>query len=252
MKRIEEFRKILEDLNFENEEVRETLMEIFLKQIDDIANLDHLRDSRAGKPEAIYAEGKTPEEILKIIRQALDDLDGILVTRASREQIEAISKEFPDASINERSGTVIVGKRKEGVGKVAILTAGTSDIKVAEEAAMTAEFLGLEVKKFYDVGVAGLHRLIRPLKEIINSDVDSIIVVAGMEGALPSVVAGLVDLPVIAVPTSVGYGVNMEGLTTLFSMLQSCSSGVAVVNIDNGFGAAVFASMISRIRNRSR
>jgi hypothetical protein len=145
-----------------------------------------------------------------------------------------------------------VGKRKEGVGKVAILTAGTSDIKVAEEAAMTAEFLGLEVKKFYDVGVAGLHRLIRPLKEIINSDVDSIIVVAGMEGALPSVVAGLVDLPVIAVPTSVGYGVSMEGLTTLFSMLQSCSSGVAVVNIDNGFGAAVFASMISRIRNRSR
>jgi hypothetical protein len=252
MERIEEFKKILEDLDFEKEDVRDSLLEIFLKQIDGIANLDHLRGARAGKPEAIYAEGKTPEEILRIVREALDDLDGILVTRASKEQIEAISREFSDASINERSGTVIVGKRKEGVGKVAILTAGTSDIRVAEEAAMTAEFLGLEVKKFYDVGVAGLHRLIKPLKEIINSDVDSIIVVAGMEGALPSVVAGLVDLPVIAVPTSVGYGVSMNGLTTLFSMLQSCSSGVAVVNIDNGFGAAVFASMISRVRNKSR
>ncbi|RLI84554.1 MAG: nickel pincer cofactor biosynthesis protein LarB, partial [Archaeoglobales archaeon] len=131
-------------------------------------------------------------------------------------------------------------------GKVAILTAGTSDIPVAEEAAETAEFLGMDVIKFYDVGVAGIHRLVEPIERIKREKVNAIIVIAGMEGALPSVVAGLIDKPVIAVPTSVGYGVNLGGLTALFAMLQSCSSGVAVVNIDNGFGAAVFAYLIAR------
>ncbi|MBO8181567.1 MAG: nickel pincer cofactor biosynthesis protein LarB [Archaeoglobus sp.] len=250
-KNVNEIRKILEEIGELDEESREELVKIFLKQVEDFANFDHLREARAGKPEAIYAEGKTPEEIVKILKESLKVLEGVLVTKASDEQIEAILKAFPDAFVNEKSGTIIVGKRKEKFGRVAILTAGTSDIRVAEEAATTAEFLGLEVLKYYDVGVAGLHRLINPIKEILGSEVDSIIVVAGMEGALPSVVAGIVDLPVIAVPTSVGYGVSLNGLTTLFSMLQSCSSGVAVVNVDNGFGAAVFASLISRrIRKR--
>jgi len=131
------------------------------------------------------------------------------------------------------------------------LTAGTADIGVAEEARVTAEFLGLEVLRFYDVGVAGLHRIVEPVRIIRENNVDSVIVVAGMEGALPSVIAGLLDIPVIAVPTSVGYGVHLKGISTLFAMLQSCPSGVAVVNIDNGFGAAVFAYLISRVKTKS-
>ncbi|MEM0022918.1 MAG: nickel pincer cofactor biosynthesis protein LarB, partial [Archaeoglobaceae archaeon] len=144
------------------------------------------------------------------------------------------------------------GRANEKTGKVAILTAGTADVAVAEEARVTAEFLGLETLTFYDVGVAGLHRVIEPVRAIMNSDVDSVIVIAGMEGALPSIVASLVDLPVIAVPTSIGYGVHLKGISTLFAMLQSCPSGVAVVNVDNGFGAAVFAYLISRVARGKR
>ncbi len=251
--KIEELRRILEELKSElndSPDFRKEIVKMFFQQIEDFANYDHLREARAGKPEAIYAPGKSPEEVVKILKESLRFSDGVLVTKASEEQIKHIVKTFSEAEVNEKSGTVIVGKKREKIGKVAILSAGTSDISVAEEAATTAEFLGLDVKRYYDVGVAGIHRLINPLKDILGDDVDSIIVVAGMEGALPSVVAGMVDLPVIAVPTSVGYGVSLQGLTTLFSMLQSCSSGVAVVNIDNGFGAAVFASLISRIKRR--
>ncbi len=251
--KIKELRKILKELKSELNnlpELRKEIVEIFFQQIENFANYDHLREARAGKPEAIYAPGKSPDEIIKILKESLKISEGVLVTKASKEQIKSIVKAFPNAEVNAKSGSVIVGKKKEKIGKVAILTAGTSDISVAEEAATAAEFLGLDVKRYYDVGVAGIHRLINPLKDILSDDVDSIIVVAGMEGALPSVVAGMVDLPVIAVPTSVGYGVNLQGLTTLLSMLQSCSSGVAVVNIDNGFGAAVFASLISRVRRR--
>ncbi len=251
---IEELREILEILKSElsnSPDLRKEITELFFQQVEDFANYDHMREVRAGKPEAIYAPGKSPEEVVKILKESLRFSDGVLVTKASKEQIDRILDDFPNATVNEKSGTVIVGrKRRERCGKVAILTAGTSDIGIAEEAATTAEFLGLEVKKYYDVGVAGIHRLIKPLKDVLDDDVDSIIVVAGMEGALPSVVAGMIDLPVIAVPTSIGYGVNLMGLTTLFSMLQSCSSGVAVVNIDNGFGAAVFASLISKVRRR--
>ncbi|AGK60442.1 NCAIR mutase (PurE)-related protein [Archaeoglobus sulfaticallidus PM70-1] len=249
---IKEFRRILEIAKGKPDFMDE-LNRFFYEQIEDFAKLDHLRIERAGKPEAIYAEGKSPEEVVKIIKNALKHLKGVLVTRASKEQIEEIKKEFRDRKldISERSGTVIVGEKREVIGKVAIISAGTSDIPVAEEAVKTCEFLGLEVKKYYDAGVAGIHRLIKPIKEINSDSVDSVIVVAGMEGALPSVVAGLVDVPVIAVPTSIGYGVSLGGLTALFSMLQSCSSGVAVVNIDNGFGAGVFAYLISRtIRKR--
>ncbi len=220
--------------------------------LDNLANLDFDRLGRAGKPEAILAEGKSVEDLVKIVRRFIEEGKSTLVTRLTEEQIDAL-KSFKEVRINERGRIAIVGEPIAAkMGKVAILTAGTSDIPVAEEAAVTAEFLGLEVLKFYDVGVAGLHRIVEPVKTIREENVDSAIVIAGMEGALPSVIAGLVDVPVIAVPTSVGYGVNLGGITTLFAMLQSCSSGVAVVNIDNGFGAAVFASLISRVKRKAR
>jgi len=220
-------------------------------ELKNLANLDFDRFERAGKPEAVFAEGKSVEDLVKIVKRFIEEGKSTLVTRLSREQIEAL-KSFEEVKINERGRIAIVGKPVSAkAGKVAILTAGTSDIPVAEEAAVTAEFLGLEVLRFYDVGVAGLHRIVEPVKRIREENVDSAIVVAGMEGALPSVIAGLVDVPVIAVPTSVGYGVNLGGITTLFAMLQSCSSGVAVVNIDNGFGAAVFAALISRVKRKA-
>ncbi len=240
----------------------EDLRDLFYKKIEELAKIDHKRDIRAGKPEAIFAEFKEPEEIIKITKGYLDSCGKALVTRANKEVIETIKNEYQSSEVNiqvnEKGRTVSLHKKDESCevqdqekgqqkkGKVAIITAGTSDISVGEEAASTAEFLGLEVLKFYDVGVAGIHRLIDPIKEIYEKQVEVIVVIAGMEGALPSVVAGLVDVPVIAVPTSIGYGTNMGGLTPLFSMLQTCSSGVAVVNIDNGFGAAVFANMIAK------
>ncbi len=227
-----------------------------IKRVDDIARLDCFRDLRAGKPEAIFAEFKTPDELVRIVRGYLECRDSVLVTRLNGEQIEALRRNFREIYVNERGRIAVVGKRAEairrgdveGIGRVAIFTAGTSDIHVAEEASTTAEFLGLKVLKFYDVGIACIYRLIDPIKTVIKEDVDAIIAIAGMEGALPSVIAGLVDIPVIAVPTSVGYGVNLNGLTPLFSMLLSCPSGVAVVNIDNGFGAAVFAYLIAKRR----
>jgi len=224
-----------------------------MRRVDDLenlANLDFDRLRRAGKPEAVFAERKSVDDLVKIVRRFIEEGKSTLVTRLTQEQIDAL-KSFKEVKINERGRIAIVGEPLAAkIGKVAILTAGTSDIPVAEEAAVTAEFLGLEVLRFYDVGVAGLHRIVEPVKTIREENVDSAIVVAGMEGALPSVIAGLVDVPVIAVPTSVGYGVNIGGITTLFAMLQSCSSGVAVVNIDNGFGAAVFASLISRVKRK--
>ncbi|MFO7967451.1 MAG: nickel pincer cofactor biosynthesis protein LarB [Archaeoglobaceae archaeon] len=242
----------------------EDLRDLFYKKIEELAKIDHNRDIRAGKPEAVFAEFKEPEEVVKITKGYLDSCGKALVTRANKEVIEAIKNEYQssevDVQVNEKGRTVSLSKKdesrelqgqekekgKQKKGKVALITAGTSDISVGEEAASTAEFLGLEVLRFYDVGVAGIHRLVDPVKEIYDKEVDVIIAIAGMEGALPSVVAGLVDVPVIAVPTSIGYGTNMGGLTPLFSMLQTCSSGVAVVNIDNGFGAAVFANMIAK------
>jgi NCAIR mutase (PurE)-related protein len=237
-----------------NQDIAKLLRELLYKEVDGIARIDHGRRLRAGKPEAILAEFKEPEEVVKIAREYLEVTDSVLITRASKKHVESLKGEFGgvcDIKINEKGRTVILSKegnknKKEKVGKVAILTAGTSDIPVAEEAASTAEFLGMDVLKFYDVGVAGIHRLIEPIRKICEENVDAIIVIAGMEGALPSVVSGLVDIPVIAVPTSIGYGTNFGGLTALFAMLQSCSSGVAVVNIDNGFGAAVFAYLIAR------
>ena len=226
------------------------LSKIFLLKIAEIANLDIERSERIGKPEAVLAEFKTGEEIREIVERCVEEDRPILLTRLKEEHFEVL-RDF-DLKVNRRARTASYKRMGENEGNVAILAAGTSDISVAEEAKETAEFLGLKTLTFYDVGIAGIHRLIEPLSKIKEEDVDSIIAVAGMEGALPSVVAALVDIPVIAVPTSVGYGTHLGGFTALFSMLQSCSSGVAVVNIDNGFGAAVFAYLISKRVNRFR
>ena len=226
------------------------LSKIFLLKILEIANLDSGRFKRIGKPEAVLAEFKSKDEIREIVKRCIEDDRPILLTRLREEHFEVL-KDF-DLRVNRKARTASYKRMGENAGKVAILAAGTSDIQVAEEAKETAEFLGLKTLTFYDIGIAGIHRMIEPLSKIREEDVDSIIAVAGMEGALPSVVAALVDIPVIAVPTSVGYGTHLGGFTALFSMLQSCSSGVAVVNIDNGFGAAVFAYLISRRVNRFR
>lgn len=223
-------------------------MKRFEDYLENLVKLDLEREERAGKPEAIFGEGKSTEIIIKIAEKYKAINKPVLFTRLNEEQMLELKK--LGAEVNEVARTAVFGKASEKVGKVAILTAGTADVPVAEEAKVTAEFLGLETITFYDVGVAGLHRVIEPIKAIRNCDVDSVIVVAGMEGALPSIVASLVDLPVIAVPTSIGYGVHLKGISTLFAMLQSCPSGVAVVNIDNGFGAGVFAYLISRVARR--
>ncbi len=231
-----------------------------VKELERLVRIDSSRMERAGKPEAVFAESKSREEVIEAVKAILKSCGKALVTRANSDLISEIEKEFSDYVVlkNER-GRICAVLTKESfknsekkLSEVVILSAGTSDIPVAEEAAFTAEFLGLNVKKFYDVGVAGLHRLVEPIEYIRNSKAIAVIVVAGMEGALPSVVAGLVDRPVIAVPTSVGYGVAFNGLTALFSMLLSCPSGVAVVNIDNGFGAAVFAYTIFRSVEKSK
>ncbi len=230
-----------------------------IREVDDFAKLDVFREFRSGKPEVIFALRKTPEQLLKIVKAYLDHRDSVLVTRLNEEQIRVLKDSFDDIYVNDVGRIAVVGERAkavergdfEEIGKVAVFTAGTSDIPVAEEASVTATFLGLKVLKFYDVGISCIYRLVEPLKKVKEENVDSVIAIAGMEGALPSILAGLIDLPIIAVPTSVGYGVNLNGITTLFSMLLSCPSGVAVVNIDNGFGASVFAYLISRIRTRS-
>ncbi|MEG9193850.1 MAG: nickel pincer cofactor biosynthesis protein LarB [Candidatus Methanoglobus sp.] len=220
----------------------------FEDYLENLAKLDFEREHRAGKPEAIFCEGKPLELVLRIAEEYKKRSKAVLFTRLNKEQMEALKS--MGAEVNELARTATFGKAEKIIGSVAILTAGSADVSVAEEASVTAIFLGLEVLKFYDVGVAGLHRIIEPVRAIREKKVDSVIVIAGMEGALPSVVAGLVDVPVIAVPTSVGYGVHLKGISTLFAMLQSCPSGVAVVNVDNGFGAAVFAYLISKVKSR--
>lgn len=213
----------------------------------EFATLDSHRALRQGFPEVIFGEGKTIAQIGTIARKMLARKENVLITRLGRDKGKALKKAFPKALYNETSRTVLVKShkiRETGVGTVLVISAGTSDVPVAEEAAITAECMGNRVERLYDVGVAGIHRLLHKKNDIRSANV--LIVVAGMEGALPSVVAGLVERPVIAVPTSIGYGANLGGLTTLMAMLNSCASGVSVVNIDNGFGAGYVASLINR------
>jgi NCAIR mutase (PurE)-related protein len=211
------------------------------------AKIDHHRELRRGFPEIVFGPGKTEQQIIDISRSIIQKGSNLLVTRVKPEIYTRIKQELPEVEYNE-AGRAIYLKVKEpppGKGKIAIITAGTSDIPIAEEAAVTCDILGNEFDKIYDVGVAGIHRLFGEYHRLKEARV--IIVVAGMEGALPSVVAGITDIPLIAVPTSVGYGASLNGLTALLAMLNSCSGGVGVVNIDNGFGAAYLASLINHL-----
>jgi len=209
--------------------------------------IDHHRSLRKGCPEVIWGEGKTSHEILSILKQLKAKGQNILITRIEEKKAAAIQRSFPKSQYYPRSKVLTYFTHPvapAGRGMILVITAGTTDIPVAEEAAITARFLGNSVETIYDVGVAGIHRLLTERVRLENAHV--LIVAAGMEGALPSVVGGLVDRPVIAVPTSVGYGTSFGGVTALLAMLNSCASGVAVVNIDNGFGAGYLASLINK------
>jgi hypothetical protein len=223
------------------------------KHFEDLcfAKVDHHRMKRKGFPEVIYCAGKTPAQIAQIAQKIWDNGQDVLATRADKKAYLAVKKVLKKAKYYE-TASIITAKRKphhdsrftNHNSRIAIITAGTADLPMAEEAAVTAEFLGLSVVRLFDVGVAGIHRLVNNLPKIKKAKV--LIVVAGMEGALPSVLGGLVDKPIIAVPTSVGYGASFRGLSALLTMMNSCAPGVAVVNIDNGFGAAVMAYYISK------
>lgn len=213
--------------------------------VGDYADIDLHRQLRQGMPEVIYGEGKTAEQILGIASAMKEkEIRNIMITRLSGEKADRIAEELEFTYLPVPRIGIVNSDATENIGKIVVVAAGTSDLPVAEEAAVTAELYGNQVERVYDVGVAGLHRLLNRLPELEDANV--IIAVAGMEGALVSVIGGLVACPVIGVPTSIGYGANFGGLAALLSMLNSCASGVSVVNIDNGFGAGVLASKINR------
>ncbi|ABS41322.1 nickel pincer cofactor biosynthesis protein LarB [Clostridium botulinum] len=245
----EDIKKLLLDIKSDKislEDGVDILQDLPFKDLG-YAKIDNHREMRVGYPEVIYCAGKTVDQIKGIIEFMLTKENNILGTRATKEAYEEVKKICPEAEYNELARTIVIKKRevKSKGGYIAVVTAGTSDIPVSEEAAVTAEIFGNKVERIYDVGVAGIHRLFDKLELIRGARV--IVVAAGMEGALASVVGGLVDKPVIAVPTSIGYGANFQGLSALLSMLNSCASGVSVVNIDNGFGAGYLASMINNL-----
>lgn len=244
---VNETKRILEDVKNDVLSVDDALLKLKVEPFTDIefAKVDNHRKIRQGVPEVIYGAGKTCEQISGIIDVMKENgQDKILITRIEPDKAEELSKNYPITYYADaRIGFYGTFPKADGIGKIVVATAGTSDIPVAEEAAITAESLGNEVTRIYDVGVAGIHRLLAYKEELMNASV--VIAIAGMEGALASVVGGLCDCPVIAVPTSVGYGASFGGLSALLSMLNSCASGVSVVNIDNGFGAGYLASMIN-------
>lgn len=238
---------ILKKVSEKEMDVEAALQELKHLPYEDIgyANIDQHRNLRTGQAEVIFGQGKTTEQIAGIVSHMMHDNARILVTRASAEAYEAVLGVAPEANYDAAPRIITVGEPPRldaAKGKVAVVTAGTSDIPVAEEAARTAEFFGTYVDRVYDVGVAGIHRLFGKIDRIQSADV--VIVIAGMEGALASVVGGLVEVPVIAVPTSVGYGASFGGVAALLSMLNSCANGIGVVNIDNGYGAACLAVRI--------
>lgn len=241
--------KILEDLKLGRislEQAAEGIRSLYRTE-PDYVKVDYSRPTRTGFPEVVYCEGKTVEQVRGIFGSMAEKGESILGTRASREKYQAVREILPDAIFYEASG--LISMKQKDIGEtasyIAVVAAGTSDYPVAEEAIETARFFGNKVEHSFDVGVAGIHRLFGKLDMIRGAK--AIIVIAGMEGALASVVGGLVDKPVIAVPTSVGYGANFKGISALLAMLNSCAVGVSVVNIDNGFGAACIASMINKL-----
>ena len=242
-----EIRQILEAVKSGETSVDEALLKIKTQPFEDIgyAKVDLHRKVRQGANEVIYGAGKTPEQIIGILeKMAQNGQKNVLITRLDQDKADIIQQKVP-LTYYESAKIAVAGEMAApgGIGTIVVATGGTSDIPVAEEAALTAEFLGNKVVRLYDVGVAGLHRLLNHSEQLMQASV--VIAIAGMEGALASVVGGLVDCPVIAVPTSVGYGAAFGGLAALLSMLNSCASGVSVVNIDNGFGAGYLASMIN-------
>ena len=231
----------------------DALLQLKLAPFEDLgyAKVDYHRAVRQGVPEVIYGQSKTPEQIAGILEaMARRDCANVLVTRISRETADFLAERFPLRYEPLSRLAVAYPRAVEGRGSIVVATGGTSDMGVAEEAAITAETLGNRVTRLYDVGVAGLHRLLSNLEPLMTARV--VIAVAGMEGALASVIGGLVDCPVIAVPTSVGYGASFGGMSALLSMLNSCASGVSVVNIDNGFGAGFLASRINQMESAER
>ncbi|MDB9822238.1 nickel pincer cofactor biosynthesis protein LarB [Deltaproteobacteria bacterium] len=242
-------KKLLEDLSKGDISIEKALRELKHLPFEDIgfACIDHHRGLRRGSSEVIFGEGKEAEDIIAIMDRMVKQDENILITRISSQKAEKVQEKYPESVYHQKARVLTLISRdvkSSGRGTILVISAGTSDIPVAEEAAITARFMGNEVETVYDIGVSGLHRVLAHRESLERAAV--IVVVAGMEGALPSVVAGLVGRPVIAVPTSVGYGASFGGITALLGMLNSCASGVTVVNIDNGFGAGYAASVINR------
>ena len=244
-------REILEKIKNQTLTVEEGEQLLRRQPFEDLgyAKLDTHRKLRSGFPEVIFCSGKADPFLVEIFGRLLAEEGEAFGTRASRHQYELLKERFPEVQYDEVSRIIKVEKPgKKRIGRIAVCTAGTADIPVAEEAAQTEEYFGIHVERIYDVGVAGIHRLLANLKDV--QEANCIVAVAGMEGALASVLGGLVDKPVIAVPTSVGYGASMGGLSALLTMINSCANGIAVVNIDNGYGAGYIATQINRMAVR--
>jgi len=244
----EEIKSILEQFKSGQMEIKEVLDKLKHFPYDDLgfAKIDSQRQLRKGFPEVIFCQGKTIEQIIKIAKRIKETGGKIVATRSTPEVYQEIRKIIPEVTYFKEARIVAVEEKKKVSSKyILVVSGGTADIPVAEEAAVIAELMGNRVERLYDVGVAGLHRLLTNSKKMLAANV--LIVVAGMEGALPSVVGGLVDKPIIAVPTSIGYGASFKGFSALLTMLNSCAPGLAVVNIDNGFGAGYMASLINHL-----
>jgi NCAIR mutase (PurE)-related protein len=244
----EQIRQLLEQVasgNLEPDKALEQLRDLPFENLG-FAHIDHHRALRTGFPEVIFGQGKTREQILSIAERIIENGSQMLATRLAENAAQALVERFPQAEYDTLARTVLVPapQTPPQTGLVAVVSAGTSDLPVAREAVVTAQAMGAHVEEIYDVGVAGLHRLLAYREQLQKARV--IVVVAGMEGALASVVGGLVDIPVVAVPTSIGYGASFQGVAALLAMLNSCASGVVVVNIDNGFGAGYAAALINR------
>jgi len=253
---MDEFREILrkcQDKEITIEEAEKLLRADMIEKVGDLAQLDIFRKSRTGVPEVIYAQNKDPQMVIEIIKTFIKKSEFAIISRYTQEQRPLIEKSFNakdyDIEVNELGKIIIIKEKSfnfaKKKGRVGIITAGSSDIPVAEEAKVISKVMGCKVFTSYDVGIAGFHRIFTPLSEMIRNEVDVIIVCAGMEGTLPGVVAALVDVPIIGVPVSSGYGLGENGMGALTTMLQSCSPGLVVVNIDNGFGAGASAAMIA-------
>jgi NCAIR mutase (PurE)-related protein len=247
---IKELEHLLEQVKTGKKSVNDALESLKYFPYSDLgfARIDHHREIRTGYPEIVYCAGKTVVQVKEIFRLMSEHENNIFGTRADTKMFKAVKSILPETTFYKEARIISIKRKEPEIPdtRIAVITAGTSDIPVAEEAAVTAELLGNKVVRIYDAGVAGIHRLVDKLPEIRSCRV--VVVIAGMEGALASVVGGLVDKPVIAVPTSIGYGANFGGVSALLAMLTSCSSGVTVVNIDNGFGAGFSASMINRMK----